>query len=77
VNSIPPAHDVAVRYDYFGDATFQSAIAVLAEVQQIRLAFANDPLKIPRRFGNSLLGISHPFQRKTSRVVSEPGVLHP
>ena len=77
MNSIPPADDITVRYHYFRDAAFESAVAVLAEVQQIRLAFGNNLLKIPRRFGNALLGISHPLKWKTSRVESKSGVLHP
>ena len=55
VNSVPPAHDVAVRDDNLRDATFESAVAKLAEVQQVWPCLMNDLLKILCGFDNSLL----------------------
>jgi hypothetical protein len=77
MNSIPPADYVTVRHHQFWDATFESAVAILVEVQQIGLAFADNPLEISRRFGNALLGISHPFQWESRWMETESGVLHP
>jgi hypothetical protein len=74
---MPPAHDVAVRDDNLRDTTFQSAVAVLAEVQQVRPCVMNDLLKILCGFDNSLLRILHPLERERSGMIGEPIVLHP